>query len=439
MNKRMEKPVNNNPGIYKEFRFDVDNQKWKDTGRYRAVRRVIEDGRSKKEQAVFNSIEEAKAFRAGARKKEVDASGVHRLEATDPEQRYTFKALLEDWKALHYLQIEYTSRQMYDSRLPHLSPLKDLNVADITTATITRLVQYWASDECPKAKDRETFEKELDLLKVILNFYRKHSNHAYYIPIIPEHYKAADIAKKPKAPVRGLREEDLGRFLAELNSRYPQFYPVALLQLGLGLRIGEALGLCWEDLDLRRRLVIVQRNLGWNRETQELQPKKRKNARILEAVVPDSIAIILRELQESNKGESPYLFHRDGELVRRQQVSKAYNRILEDLGIHYVSGTHMLRKTSGTLARKLTRDVYAASKLLDHSSVSITEKYYQEQLDEDKVKVADALDKVLSRNLSRTPPFGANNPQNKKRFAPPVPLCPATVGVSNLTLIKSGS
>jgi len=107
-------------------------------------------------------------------------------------------------------------------------------------------------------------------------------------------------------------------------------------------------------------------------------------------------------MKASRNSQIPFLFHKDGKLLRRQRVSKVYHLVLESLGIHYVSGTHMLRKTSGTLARKITRDVYAASKLLGHSSVSVTEKYYQEHVDEDKQKVAKALngvfDSVTGRN-----------------------------------------
>lgn len=397
MKNRMEKPVKNNPGIYREFKLDEETGAWKETGKYRATRRIAENGVSKKEQFMFESFEEARAFRAGAPKPQSKGRAVHHADIKDPNQRYTFKQLVEDWKSLHYLQLEYTSSQMYDTRLPHLKPLDDLDVREINTDAVSKLVKYWVSDEFPKTKDRLTFEKELDILKIILNFYRKHKNHQYYPPILPDHYKAADIAKKPRAPVRGLREDDLGRFLNILKTRYPHFFPVALLQLGLGLRIGEALCLSWQNVDLKRGLVSVRQNLGWNRETRKLLPKNRKNAKILDLALPEAVAEVLRELRAKAEPDATFIFNRDNELVRRQQVAKAYNLILRDMGITYVRGTHMLRKTSGTLARKITKDVYAASKLLDHSSVSITERYYQEELDEDKVKVAKALNGVLFR------------------------------------------
>lgn len=428
--KRKEEPVRNNPGIYRRFEFDELKGRWIDTGKYRAIRRITMKGLSHKEQAVFDNIEDAKAFRLGLLQKVSGGSQVHKISESDPNH-YLFATLVEEWKSLHFLQIEYTSQQMYEARLPNLKPLDRVQVKEINTEVITSLIKHWLKPEYPKSKDRQTFEKELDLLKVVLNFYRRHKNNSYFIPILPEHYKAANFAKKAKAPVRGLREEDLGRFLSTLNSSYPHFYPVALLQLGLGLRIGEALGMCWDDFDLKRREVSVQRNIAWNKQTRELLPKKRKNARILDAALPEFLIPVLEDLFSKRDPKVPYLFFRKGQLVRRQQVAKAYNRTLEKLGIDYLSGTHILRKTSGTLARKLTRDVYAASKLLDHSSVNITEKYYQEQLDEDKRMVAEALSSVLTQAVGSNPP---ENPTGKKATCPPV--SPKT-NFPKLTLIKS--
>ena len=119
-------------------------------------------------------------------------------------------------------------------------------------------------------------------------------------------------------------------------------------------------------------------------------------------------------------------------------MSKAYNRTLQKLGIDHVSGTHMLRKTAGTLARKLTCDVYAASKLLDHSSVNITEKYYMEELDHDKRKVADALNSVISRGVPRgvLPPDSSTEKVVENSCEPPRP---PRFDSPKLTLIKSGT
>ncbi len=438
--KRKEEPLRNHPGIAKRYVFNEKTQKWIDSGKYRAIRRIIEDGEPKKLQGVFDNIEDAKAFRMGILEKTAGGTDVHRVSSGDPNQRFTFWALVEEWKSLHYLEIELTSQQMYEVRLPHLQFLKNCNVDDISTSAVTSLVKHWVSEDYPKPKDRQTFEKELDLLKVILNFYRRHKNHAYFVPILSDHYKAADIAKKAKSPVRGLKQEDIGKFLDAVRARYPQNYVLALFQIGLGLRIGETLAIHWDDLDLEKGTAVIQRNVAWDKQSQKLFLKLRKNKKALRVAIPALIVWELLEWKKKRDRNVALVFHREGQLLKRQQISKAYNRVLKALGITYVTGTHMLRKTSGTLARKITGDVYAASKLLDHSSVSITEKYYQEELDEDKVMVANALNGVLVGYVGDAKKNSGENPPEKIRAeSNPVPLCPPLSHRPILNLVKSSS
>jgi integrase len=434
--KRKEEPLHKNPGIYKRFTFDEKSQKWIDTGKYRAIRNIMENGEPKKRAAVFDNVQDAKAYRMGLLEKNTGGTNTHHVSLDDPNQRYTFGALVDDWKSLHYLEIELTSQQMYETRLPHLQFLKNCNVDDITTAVVTGLVKHWASHEYPKPKGRQTFEKELDVLKVVLNFYKRHRNNAYFIPILSDHYRAADFAKKAESPVRGLKQLDLGKFLNRLHVRYPQHYALALIQLGLGLRIGETLALYWDDLDLDNGTATIQRNVAWDKKQQMLFLKLRKNKKALRVALPALLVQELLALKKTRDRSTPLVFHREGQLLKRQQISKAYNRVLESLGISYVKGTHMLRKTSGTLARKITGDVYAASKLLDHSSVNITEKYYQEELDEDKVMVAAALNGVLAGFVGES---GGNFPENSRGENDPIPQHPLLSTHSKLTLVKSNT
>lgn len=234
-----------------------------------------------------------------------------------------------------------------------------------------------------------------------------------------------------------MKEEHVGPFLNKLKELYPQYYPLALAQLGLGLRVSEACGLFWSDFDLKNGESLVQRSVAWNRETKQLVSKKRKNAKMLDTVAPEFLLVVLRELKQKRNPKVEYIFHKDGIPFRRQYIGRAYNAVLQDLGITYVNGTHMIRKTSGTLARKITRDVYAASKLLGHSSVTVTEKYYQEHLDEDKQKVAEALNSVLVKTTGNQPPDPSEFGGKKEMDEPPVPQCPATRERPRLTLIKT--
>lgn len=394
MTKRKEIPVKNNPGIYKLVRYDKSSGLWMDTGSYRVIRRTYVDGYSKKEQAVFRSIEEAKAFR---RNNDTATTGrsVHQVDPDTQDEGMTFGALVKEWKAFHYLQLELATKQMYDRRLPHLDFLHNIPVERITVQMVDELVKYWMTEH-PKWHQRLTFEKELTLLKVILNYYRKRRNAAYVLPVLDEHYKAADVARRAERPVQSLSTEDLGRFLEHLkNGINPNHYVLALAQFSFGLRIGEACGLAWSSLDLKNRVAVIDQVVTWHHTTWEPTIKKRpKNGKVRVLVIPELLAVELEKLKAKRVGNFDLVFHRGGEPYCRKEVGKVYNRALLALGISHVSGTHMMRRTSATLANEATGDFYAVSKLLDHSSPEVTLRYVA-QTTAQKHKVANALNTVL--------------------------------------------
>lgn len=433
MKTRKEEPVKNHPGIYKLSTFDSESGTWKFKG-YRATRWLKVDGVPKKEQEVFDYIEDATQFRTGIKggRPSGQPSAEMALWQTSqkPKERFTFGALIEEWKPFHFLKLARGTKAVYEKLIPHLDFLRSYNVEDIGVSVIDELVKYWVH-EYPKTPRRQHFEKELDLLKAILNYYRKRKNHAYVIPILDEHREAADVAKKVRKKVKSLSQEDLGRFLEALRSgSTPQYFPLALAQFCLGLRIGEACGLNWDGLDLENRIARITLCIDWDQATWEPYVKERpknKNERVL--VIPTVLVAELKKLKENHDPSVPFVFHRNGRPLNRKTIATAYNKTLQRLGITHVSGTHMMRKTAATQANRVTGDFYAVSRLMDHSSPNITLRYVEEISDQ-KRKVADALDGVIKG-------MGGEKPEN--RPTAPIPQNPTKWDHRNLRLIKSVS
>lgn len=400
-NRRREKevPVRNNPGIYKKFQFDENSNAWKETGKYRALRRVVKDGISRKEQAMFDNIDDAKSFRSGVIGKPVSSGNNFHLNHSDDENEgLTFKALVERWKKFHFLKLEESSQQHYEIRLPHLEFLHKYAVDKISTSLIDGLIAHWVRS-CPKHGRRQTFEKELDLLKVILNFYRKRIDPSYPVPVIQEHYEAADVAKKAIKDVQCLTAEELGKFLSDLRSR-PNglFYTMALSQFCLGLRVGELCGMNWDAINLERGIVQIEQVVVWDHSTWKATLKSRpknKKARVL--VMPELLVQEFKRLKADRDPGVALVFHLGGTPLNRQTIAKAYKRALQRIGVGHVSGTHFVRKTAATLANEITGDFHAVSGLLDHSSPEITVRYVA-QTSNQKRKVATALNSVLEEH-----------------------------------------
>jgi integrase len=74
-----------------------------------------------------------------------------------------------------------------------------------------------------------------------------------------------------------LRREELGLLLRTCQEHFPVFYPFVSLLARTGLRLGEAIGLQWGEIDVQGRFIEVRRTLSDRRVT---TPKSGKSRRV---------------------------------------------------------------------------------------------------------------------------------------------------------------
>lgn len=412
---RKEKPVKNNPGIAKVLVYCRETSRWIESGKYRAVRRLRVNGQSKRESGFFDNIEDAKLFRAG-RIEKAESQTEHRVFNVD-DGRLRFRALVEKWKVFHYLGIEKSSSLTYDEQLKMTeSALGDCVVDEITPEVIDKMIAKWKVEHGQALlsgeanKQRTSFRRQLDVLKLVLGYYKMRLNYAYVVPIYRDHYRAARIVTKAKSGPKSIRREDLGGFFrALMEQRNPHYFLLALIQFCLSLRICEACGLDWSDFDFARNEVTIGRSVVWDRNTWDASIKDRpKNGQERLLAMPAVLAARLKELWISKgRPQSGRVFLvlrkkklEDGThemvevLMNRKNICNAYNRALLTAGITYVTGTHVMRKTSATQANASTGDVYAVSENLGHSNIEETLRYV-EGVPETRQRVANALNNVV--------------------------------------------
>ena len=381
--------MRNNPGIYKVFRDG------KHLGKFLSTRRVWQGRKSVREKAVFDNIADAKEFRSGRMDKKASKGIAHKvIPLFSQPSAYTFGELVEDWKKFHFLTLEQGTKLLYERKLPFLAKLHPLAVEDVDVEAIDELVQFWVKER-PRRKSRQSFEKELNLLTVVLNFYKSRKNRAFAIPIQREHYEASTVVRKAKGDVQALSEQDLARFLGALKlQKNPIYFPLAASQFGLSLRIGEVCGLDKRFIDLSKKEVRIGQTVIWNDRTWEAEIKPYpKNDYVRYLSISDFLVDIWSDWIAMSSSKSTLMFYENGVLLNRKTIATAYNRTLKELGIDYVSGTQMMRRTSATHANEATGDFFAVSVQLDHSSPEVTKRYVK-RISSQKVKVASALNDV---------------------------------------------
>lgn len=155
-----------------------------------------------------------------------------------------------------------------------------------------------------------------------------------------------------------------------------------VLILFTGLRLGEAAGLMWDDIDFQKRTLKVQRTLEYvkNRDKGENENhyvlvEGTTKSKSSERTIPlNQIALdALLELKKANSGFDYLFSNAKGKPINPRNLSRAHDCILMRIGIEHI-GTHALRHTfaSQLFASKVI------SKLLGHSEVSVTYNIYTE-------------------------------------------------------------
>lgn len=172
------------------------------------------------------------------------------------------------------------------------------------------------------------------------------------------------------------------------------YAPVYALLLGSGLRIGEALALRWQDVDLEMGRLHVRGHLvrtagKWRREPSTKTHRER-------SVMLTPLA---RAAIESTERTGALLFDRDGDVESPDRVRYRFRRVVAAAGLAGLR-PHDLRHSVSTLLGAAGVNPRAVADLLGHKHVTMTlERYtHGEGL---AVQAAERLGRLLPAGLGQ--------------------------------------
>ena len=307
---------------------------------------------------------------------------------------------ISDWKEFNYENIEETTREGCEKYFKLFECLFEKEVKSFKIEDIDKLVLEWKKEASER---RYSFKRELKFLGQIFRFYRERKNPQFIFPILSIHFKKCVLKKKARNANEEnyVKEADFPHFLCglkqEVNFRY---YYIALCQYFLGLRIGEALGLHWEDLDTERMEWTITRTITWDRNWNASIKNSPKNDVIRSQPISQVFLDEIEILRGLTGGETEGLvFSRSNQRpMIRKTVATAYNRVFKKVGIGYANGTHCIRRTAATLGNNKTGDYQAASHFLGHLDLRETRRYVGKE--SWKRKHLGALEEVLFESKS---------------------------------------
>jgi integrase len=346
------------PGVYRSI-----------SGKYEIAYRDS-DGRLRF-QVVDGSFEDAKDARAAI------VGKVRKGESVRPSKT-TFADYAENW--LSALNRKPRTLEAYRYQLnKHLLPrFGRRKLAEITTNDVARLVA-----EMQKAGySGWTISGALTPLSALMRRAKRDG----LIPANP--VGELDRDERPKldsGEKRVLTENEMGRLLAAAGG----FRAIIAVGLFAGTRIGETLGLTWDDIDFEHGFIRVRFQLDRNRQRVPLKTAESRR----DVVLTPQLARVLREHRMASrwKGDTDFVFPApDGRGRDHRSTSRGIERAVERAQLGTGVSSHVFRHTfASMLIVGLKLDPVSVSRQIGHRNTTVTLNCYTHLFE--RAKAADAM------------------------------------------------
>jgi integrase len=317
--------------------------------------------------------------------------------AKDAAKEMTFKEAFAKWQKEHVeVRLKPSTQRYYESIGDGwLVPMfGDQEVVSIMRSDVKAVITRWkelrenppeiaVEPEDGKPKKRKHAPRKG--LRTIPNALR--TLRSFYAWAIEEGIASKNPASDPSKlfkvdmPFRGdyLRPEEVSPYLEGVRKKAPRYFSILRTMIFTGLRVGEALGLEWGDVDAHGGFLNVRRSrwrehvtspktLGSIRRV-NLSPETMEVLRAYRAVIAESSLKAGRPMPET------VFVNEAGKPMDASKVSKAHELGLKEAGLRHIR-IHDLRGTFTALLVSAGVPIYHVSKVLGHTSIETTMRHY---------------------------------------------------------------
>ncbi len=210
----------------------------------------------------------------------------------------------------------------------------------------------------------------------------------------------ASRVKRPKKSEKEIscfsvsEQKKIEQFVKE--SKQSKFFGI-LLCLYSGLRVGELLALEWQDVDLAKGILSVNRSCHDGKDENGKfarftdTPKTTSSKRVIP--LPKQILPLLKE--HKKKSTSQYVIADEkGKPISVRSYQRSFELILKKLKVEH-KGFHALRHTFATRALECGMDVKTLADILGHKNPTVTLNRYVHSMMEHKAEMMNRLGKIL--------------------------------------------
>lgn len=195
---------------------------------------------------------------------------------------------------------------------------------------------------------------------------------------------------KTRKPKRRYYDDEQSKALVsnlmELTEDQIKYKVAILLTLFTGVRLGELMGLEWNDINFKDGIVCINRSSQYLAEKGVFTKTPKTESSIREVGIPDFVVSLLEEYklwydnQKELCGElwidSNRLFvQADGKPMHPSTISKWFERFVKRIGLPVIN-FHGLRHTNATLLIAQNIEVPIVSARLGHAQITTTLNFY---------------------------------------------------------------
>ena len=214
---------------------------------------------------------------------------------------------------------------------------------------------------------------------------------------------------KAKKPKRKYYDDDQCKILLEnleqLDEEQIKYKTAIILTVFTGVRLGELMGLEWNDIDFRNGIVSINRSSQYLADTGVFTKVPKTESSIREIAIPDFVISLLEEYklwyeeQKSLYGElwinSNRLFvQANGKPMHPSTISKWFVKFIGQIGLPVIN-FHGLRHTNATLLIAQNIDVAVVAARLGHAQITTTFNFYVHPIIAHNKKAGFALENLL--------------------------------------------
>ncbi len=216
-------------------------------------------------------------------------------------------------------------------------------------------------------------------------------------------------APRAKKPKRRSYDDEQTKILLEnleqLSIEDTKYKVAIILTVFTGVRLGELMGLEWQDIDFKNGIISINRSSQYLSDMGVFTKVPKTESSIREIAIPEFIISLLEEYKlwyEEQKSiynelwtNSDRLFvQADGKPMHPSTISKWFVRYVGQIGLPVIN-FHGLRHTNASLLVAQNIDIAVISARLGHAQISTTLDFYVHPLLSHNRKAGYALENLL--------------------------------------------